>query len=138
MKPIEDLPSLVAAHVVLLRSLACGPKARDFAQTALGAVRRSDIVSRIGGDEFLIVLPGASLDEASAAIERVRREVSGRTVWTSPGRRIRYASSAGCARSCLPTMRAVHCRERTAHYTQRNGRAGTRCNGDNHRNGTGT
>ncbi|MGF6924345.1 GGDEF domain-containing protein [Paraburkholderia sp. 40] len=68
---------------------------RDFAQTTLGAVRRSDIVGRIGGDEFLIVLPGASLDEASAAIERLRREVSGRTVWTNAGRRIRYAFSAG-------------------------------------------
>ncbi|WP_175151286.1 GGDEF domain-containing protein [Paraburkholderia ultramafica] len=68
---------------------------RDFAQTTLGAVRRSDIVGRIGGDELLIVLPGASLDEASAAVERLRREVSGRTVWTSAGRRIRYAFSAG-------------------------------------------
>ncbi|REG48430.1 diguanylate cyclase (GGDEF)-like protein [Paraburkholderia sp. BL6669N2] len=44
----------------------------------------------------------------------------------------------GCARSCLLTMRAAHCRERTAHDTQRNGRAETRCSGDNHRNGTGT
>ncbi|MBT2795012.1 GGDEF domain-containing protein [Paraburkholderia strydomiana] len=68
---------------------------RDFAQTALGAVRRSDIVGRIGGDEFLVVLPRASLDEASAAMERLRREMLGRTARTGAGRRIRYTFSAG-------------------------------------------
>jgi diguanylate cyclase (GGDEF)-like protein len=40
--------------------------------------RGSDVVVRYGGDEFLVILPGGSVDGALALAERVRRRVDGR------------------------------------------------------------
>ncbi len=40
--------------------------------------RGSDVVVRYGGDEFLVILPGGSVDGALSLAERVRRRVEGR------------------------------------------------------------
>jgi diguanylate cyclase (GGDEF)-like protein len=40
--------------------------------------RGSDVVVRYGGDEFLVILPGGTVDGALALAERVRRRVEGR------------------------------------------------------------
>lgn len=42
-----------------------------IASTLLGATRQSDLVGRIGGEEFAVLLKGASLDEASLVGERI-------------------------------------------------------------------
>jgi len=44
-----------------------------LANTCLAGVRPSDTVARIGGEEFCILLPGATLQEATATAERLRR-----------------------------------------------------------------
>ncbi|MBW2459269.1 MAG: GGDEF domain-containing protein, partial [Deltaproteobacteria bacterium] len=41
-----------------------------------GAVRRADVVGRFGGEEFVVVLPGASLEQALMVAERVRVAVA--------------------------------------------------------------
>ena len=48
---------------------------RGIAGQLRGAVRRGELVGRIGGEEFAWVLPGATLDDARRAAERVRRAV---------------------------------------------------------------
>jgi diguanylate cyclase (GGDEF)-like protein len=48
---------------------------RAFAQTLRSALRSEDLVSRYGGDEFGIVMPDCSVDEAVAAMERVREQL---------------------------------------------------------------
>jgi diguanylate cyclase (GGDEF)-like protein len=48
---------------------------RAFAQTLRAALRSEDLVSRYGGDEFGIVMPGCTVDEAVAAMERVREQL---------------------------------------------------------------
>jgi diguanylate cyclase (GGDEF)-like protein len=48
---------------------------RAFAQTLRAALRPEDLVSRYGGDEFGVVMPGCSIDEAVAAMERVREQL---------------------------------------------------------------
>ncbi|TGD71096.1 diguanylate cyclase [Mangrovimicrobium sediminis] len=42
----------------------------------LGSVRQSDLVARIGGDEFCILCPESSADDVEGLMERVCREIS--------------------------------------------------------------
>jgi diguanylate cyclase (GGDEF)-like protein len=44
----------------------------DFGTAALGTLRSTDIVGRLGGDEFCALLPGASVGAAYIAAERIR------------------------------------------------------------------
>ena len=54
----------------------CGDIAlRAVAGAIKGAVRELDVVGRIGGEEFGVLLPGATEDGASKVAERIRREV---------------------------------------------------------------
>ncbi len=46
---------------------------RTFATTAREALRPGDIASRVGGEEFFAVLPGATLKDGCATAERVRK-----------------------------------------------------------------
>jgi diguanylate cyclase (GGDEF)-like protein len=45
---------------------------RDFANVCRESIRATDIIGRWGGEEFLIVMPGATLDVALIALERLR------------------------------------------------------------------
>ncbi|MGY3443258.1 GGDEF domain-containing protein [Bradyrhizobium sp. USDA 4473] len=45
---------------------------RVFVRKCLEAIRPYDSVARVGGEEFMVLLPGATLDAASAVAERVR------------------------------------------------------------------
>lgn len=49
---------------------------REVARMAGEAMRSSDIAARFGGDEFLIVLPNCSLDNAMSVAGRLQRAVS--------------------------------------------------------------
>jgi diguanylate cyclase (GGDEF)-like protein len=48
---------------------------RLIAQTLVAASRGSDIVCRYGGEEFCLILPGASLDSALLLAGRIREAV---------------------------------------------------------------
>lgn len=48
---------------------------QDVAYTMRGALRAGDTIYRIGGEEILVVLPGARQDDAIEIAERLRREV---------------------------------------------------------------
>jgi diguanylate cyclase (GGDEF)-like protein/PAS domain S-box-containing protein len=49
---------------------------RDFARLFLDAVRPGDLVGRIGGDEFVVLLEGAGTEEARAVGERIRERAA--------------------------------------------------------------
>lgn len=63
---------------------------------ALGCVTADDIVGRIGGEEFAILLPGAASARAGMVAEACRAAMSFRPVETD-GHRIRVTASFGCA-----------------------------------------
>jgi len=44
----------------------------EFAQRAARAIRPGDILGRIGGEEFALLLPGTTLSDARKVVERVR------------------------------------------------------------------
>jgi diguanylate cyclase (GGDEF)-like protein len=49
---------------------------RKIAQTLQRMSRTGDVVARIGGEEFLLVLPGTELDGARRLAERIRADIS--------------------------------------------------------------
>jgi len=50
---------------------------QHFAAVALGALRATDIIGRLGGEEFAVLLPGTDLEGARQYAERLRREMEG-------------------------------------------------------------
>ncbi len=65
-KDINDTLGHHAGDMVLQR----------FAKVASGCLRGSDIIGRLGGEEFAAILPGVGPASAHAVAERVRREFS--------------------------------------------------------------
>jgi diguanylate cyclase (GGDEF)-like protein len=56
---------------------ACGDEAlRLFADTARATLREHDVMGRLGGEEFALVMPGTSLAGAQFAAERLRSAVA--------------------------------------------------------------
>ncbi|HCP61424.1 MAG TPA: hypothetical protein DIU14_03000 [Actinobacteria bacterium] len=49
---------------------------KDVAAAAGEARRAEDVLCRIGGEEFAVILPGTALDEAAGVAERVRRTIA--------------------------------------------------------------
>jgi len=49
---------------------------RELANLLRASLRRSDIACRFGGEEFIVVLPGAAADEVRARLDRFRRRIS--------------------------------------------------------------
>jgi putative two-component system response regulator len=69
---------------------------RGVADALRGCVRSTDIVCRVGGEEFLIVLPCQTVVEAEACAQRCRQMVEGK-VFEFAGQAIRATISAGVA-----------------------------------------
>ena len=58
---------------------------RDLSATMRGSVRRYDGVGRYGGEEFLLVLPGAQSTGASIQAERLRSRIESHPIETDSG-----------------------------------------------------
>ena len=71
---------------------------KEFARVGREALRDSDVLGRWGGEEFLLIMPGAALDLALASLERMRTLVFGIHLPTS-GAGLRVSLSAGLATS---------------------------------------
>ncbi len=67
-----------------------------FATIARSCMRDGDLVARLGGEEFGLILPGASVDQAQIVCERLRTMIAG-TVIAVDDAQIRITVSAGIA-----------------------------------------
>jgi diguanylate cyclase (GGDEF)-like protein len=74
---------------------------KDIARTMMGFVRRSDVVARVGGDEFAVLLTGTLPDVAQVG-ERLRDAVERRV--GSPGRGTTLSVGAATFRSPPSSM----------------------------------
>ena len=69
---------------------------RDLGQTLLATSRRSDVLGRWGGEEFVLLLPETSLDEAEELAERLRQRVRERVI-VHEHTRVQVTASFGVA-----------------------------------------
>jgi diguanylate cyclase (GGDEF)-like protein len=76
---------------------AAGDKVlKDFAEVCRQSIRDEDVFGRWGGEEFLLVMPGATLDVALIALERLRT-LALRIELPASGAGLRVGLSAGLA-----------------------------------------
>jgi two-component system cell cycle response regulator len=88
---------------------------REFARRLRDDLRAGDIAGRWGGEEFLVVLPGADLSAAIEVAERIRRATARTPVITAEGE-IPLTVSGGCAVGPLDTPDDQVSRADTALY----------------------
>jgi diguanylate cyclase (GGDEF)-like protein len=67
-----------------------------FAKLALESVRSGDVVARIGGEEFALLLIGATIEQAAEVCERLRASAAAHVV-EDAGRSLRITVSGGVA-----------------------------------------
>ncbi|WP_068897331.1 diguanylate cyclase [Planomonospora sphaerica] len=67
-----------------------------FAGLLGGGVRHSDIVARHGGEEFVVVFPGATAEQARARVDALRERIAGEPV-QADGHTLSVTFSAGVA-----------------------------------------
>ncbi|WP_415902412.1 GGDEF domain-containing protein [Neptuniibacter sp. QD29_5] len=65
-KPINDLYGHVVGDKVL----------KSFVATLRDELRSTDIIARVGGEEFVIVLPNTDIDNAQTILDRIRNKVA--------------------------------------------------------------
>ena len=70
---------------------------QTFAAVATGAVRDRDMVGRIGGEEFALILWNADATLAIRVCERIRAALAARRVAVGDGRHVAVSASAGIA-----------------------------------------
>jgi len=68
-----------------------------LARSTRAALRAADVLGRLGGEEFAILLPDTDLSGALVVAERVRAAVASSAVQESEGRRINLTISVGVA-----------------------------------------
>ena len=70
---------------------------REAAQRVDAHIRGSDAAARFGGDEFVVLAPGISPEQAAALAERIRQAVCGTPLEISPGLVLNLTVSIGVA-----------------------------------------
>ncbi|MCG6121811.1 MAG: GGDEF domain-containing protein [Microvirga sp.] len=102
---------------------------RACAETCRREIRATDVIARVGGEEFAVILDDVSLEDAAATIERVRAAVAAHviaiddrqvTLTVSAGlRQVDHAAEASDAITLDVLMRAV---DDSLYEAKRNGR----------------
>ncbi len=69
---------------------------RRFARIVSSTLRKQDLLGRWGGEEFVLVLPGCTLPEATRTLERIHAPMAGHP-WDEVAPGLRITVSAGVA-----------------------------------------
>lgn len=68
---------------------------RESARVLRQSVRETDLVGRYGGEEFMVILPGAGLREAEGVLERCRQKLAETQIVTETNDLLRVSASFG-------------------------------------------
>jgi diguanylate cyclase (GGDEF)-like protein/PAS domain S-box-containing protein len=68
---------------------------KELARVSLESVREIDVVARFGGEEFVVLLPHTSQQEAAEIAERLRQSIAEASVKLDNGVRVRFTASLG-------------------------------------------
>jgi diguanylate cyclase (GGDEF)-like protein len=83
---------------------------RTFADTTRSVLRPNDLFGRYGGEEFCVVLPGATIEAAYVIAERVRHKFAHASESVA-GRKMNATVSAGVATAASSTTLEAIMRE---------------------------
>ena len=78
---------------------------KEVAEVLRGQLRETDILARIGGEEFVLILPETGVEGATELVERLRQSVRD-LVWTAKGEDFGVTFSAGLAALPVPAESA--------------------------------
>jgi diguanylate cyclase (GGDEF)-like protein len=95
---------------------------RQFADLALASLRSDDLVSRIGGEEFAVILRALDLDQACKVCQRLVDRVAGH-VFDTPAGPVRVTISTGVAMIGADAQTALAAADAALYAAKRAGRA---------------
>ena len=81
---------------------------KEISKAALQAVRDIDLVARLGGEEFAVILPGTNAKDALAIAERVRHAIERLQYQTQTGTVLQPRVSCGVAALSESTQTPAH------------------------------
>ena len=70
---------------------------RAFAEVLSSRLRAFDLVARLGGEEFIVVLDGTSREGAFLIADEIRAAIASRPIQSHDGTQLHVTVSAGCA-----------------------------------------
>lgn len=70
---------------------------KAFSELIMETIRNLDVVGRYGGDEFMIILPEASGEEAYSIIDRLKRRIEEMEISVLKGGEVKLTASFGIA-----------------------------------------
>ena len=97
---------------------------KEIAKTLVRSVRVTDYVTRIGGDEFLILMPDTRLAEGARMAEKVRRDLEEAAMPLSMGSTVRVTASFGLMRVPAATLFIDELFAQTHHILQKSKKMG--------------
>ncbi|MCX7016193.1 MAG: diguanylate cyclase, partial [Candidatus Sumerlaeota bacterium] len=119
--------SLLMADICNLKRIndACGHLVGDEILKTVGSllasnVRTPDIVARFGGDEFVVLMPNTSLDQARLALERIERSIQAHNDTVADGR-LRFQISMGLKSAADVSVERILFEADEAMYEQKKG-----------------
>jgi len=102
---------------------------QQIAETSSNILRANDVLARFGGEEFIMLLPRAHLEQTRQIAERLRKAIANSHLSTDDGTKLQYTISIGIAEFSVqnPDLNSVIKRADDALYqAKKNGRNQTR------------
>jgi diguanylate cyclase (GGDEF)-like protein/PAS domain S-box-containing protein len=86
----------------------------EIGEISRNTMREIDIIARIGGEEFVVVLPQTGLQEAADAAERLRQAIEKGSIQLDNGKLVRFTASFGV----VTIRRKTDVREENVHIDE--------------------